>query len=66
MNLLLLNETRLALRRRLQELDAVKPACSNCIYLLEQQCSKFQATPPDEWKRGPVECTDWVYDEVPF
>lgn len=66
MNLAELTVMRKVLKQKLVELDAITPSCNNCIYYEGRMCQKHGATPPDEWVKGPVECQDWSYDNVPF
>ena len=67
MNLIELKSTREALRKSLHDLDRITPCCMSCVQFFDGTlCSKFNAEPPEEWKRGPVECEHWVHDGIPF
>ena len=66
MNLIRLTSTKEALRKYLHELESIKPSCCTCENLSGSVCQKFQQQPPEEWKRGPVECEHWQHDEIPF
>lgn len=67
MNLIELKVTREALRKQLHEYERITPACNNCIRLeAGDKCRKFNASPPPEWIKGPVECSNWYYDNIPF
>ena len=68
MNLIELKATREALRKQLHEYDRITPSCDNCEHFSFQgkKCAKFNASPPAEWLKGPVNCQHWEYDSVPF
>lgn len=66
MNLIELNATRQALRKQLYEYERITPSCNNCLRLEARVCQQFNASPPDDWINGPVECEHWDYDFIPF
>ena len=66
MNLSELEVTKTALRKQLHEYESITPSCTNCLKFYDGECSKFEARPPDEWVKGPIECEHWDYDNVPF
>lgn len=66
MNLAELNATREALRKQLNEYNRILPSCNNCTHLGAGLCQQFNAQPPVEWVKGPVECEHWDYDFIPF
>lgn len=66
MNLIQLTSTKDALRQSLREYERINPACNTCLNLQAGICTHYQQQPPDEWKRGPVDCAAWEYDNVPF
>jgi hypothetical protein len=67
MNSTELNSVRNALRKQLHELDRITIACQSCLHLgAGRVCQHFNATPPPEWLRGPIDCAHWEHDNVPF
>ena len=66
MNLLELKSTREALRKQLMEYDSITPSCRSCLKYEANRCSQYQAAPPDDWIKGPVDCEHWDYDFIPF
>ena len=66
MNLIELNSVKDALRSKLHELERITPACNNCTQFQAGICQPFKAAPPPEWKRGPIECAEWLHDGIPF
>ncbi len=62
-----LRAVRDALRSRLAELDAIKATCDHCEHFeYAPRCSKFDAIPPDDFRREPGACPEWRFDGVPF
>lgn len=62
-----LESQRIALRRRLSELDAVKTTCMNCEHFgSDKLCAVFQEIPPAEAMTTDIDCPSWKYDEIPF
>lgn len=67
MNLAQLNTSKEALRKSLHELERITPSCHSCLHLgAGKVCEQFHAEPPPDWQRGPVDCAQWEYDNVPF
>jgi hypothetical protein len=69
MNLIQLTTTREALRQSLQRYEQITVCCHSCEHYgneTARQCSIHKATPPPEWMKGPIECADWLFDQVPF
>lgn len=71
MNLIQLTTTKEALRQSLQRYERITVCCHSCEHYFVSgvsgpQCSVHKATPPPEWIRGPVECSDWSYDFIPM
>ena len=69
MNLQELKATTQALRQSLQRYERIKVSCHSCEHYgdtIARQCAIHKATTPPESVPGPVECADWVFDEVPF
>ncbi|MDV7401082.1 hypothetical protein RZS08_57220, partial [Arthrospira platensis SPKY1] len=61
MNLIELKATTQALRRQLDEYERIKPCCVTCLKYEAGVCSQYQAAPPDDWIKGPVDCEHWDY-----
>ncbi len=58
---------RLALREKLQQLERIHATCEHCEHFAHApRCGKFDAVPPEEFRRTPEACEAWTYDEVPF
>lgn len=58
---------RVALSEKLRQLERIVPTCHACEHLGGGDvCTKFDATPPQEFQRQPEACAEWIYDEVPF
>lgn len=56
-----------ALRRRLAEFDRMQPTCDSCEHFAHApQCAKFEAAPPEDFRRTPEACEHWQFDGVPF
>lgn len=67
MNLTELNSVKDALRKQLHDLERITPSCHSCEHLgAGKVCDQFNAEPPPEWQRGPIECAHWQYDGIPF
>lgn len=69
MNLQELKVTKQALLTQLQAYERIKVCCHSCERFGEvtpMQCAEHKATPPPEWVVGPIECTDWSHDSIPF
>lgn len=69
MNLIQLTTTKEALRKSLREYESITVCCHSCEHYGSygsKQCAIHKATPPPEWIRGPVECADWIHDQIPF
>ena len=69
MNLIQLTTTKEALRQSLQRYERITVCCHSCEHYGSygsKMCAVHKATPPPEWIKGPVECDDWRYDEIPF
>lgn len=66
MTLTELTVTKDALRKQLQEYEQIKPNCINCTKYTHDKCEQFDASPPNSWKIGPVQCEHWVWDQIPF
>lgn len=68
MNLQELKAMQSILNRLQNEYQNIKPSCENCLnfYGSSNQCSKFNAEPPEEWRTGEVPCEAWDYDSIPF
>ena len=58
---------RAALEQALKALDAKRPGCNTCEhYAPGKGCTVFGAQPPEEFRRGPVDCEHYVWDAIPF
>ena len=67
MKLLELKAYRLALREKLSELDRITANCHSCEHFSNGRlCALAQAEPPEEFKRTPEACNQWVNDHIPF
>ncbi|TSE32975.1 hypothetical protein LCC91_07860 [Tepidimonas taiwanensis] len=56
-----------ALRARLAELDAIRATCEHCEhYAQPPMCRRFNAEPPEEFRRDEGACPEWRFDGVPF
>ncbi len=67
MTLIELTTQRDALRRRLAELDRIKATCDHCEHFAHApRCEKFDAEPPEDFRRTEGACEHWTYDGVPF
>lgn len=68
MNQAELKVTVQALRQQLQTFERITVCCLTCEHYADsvKQCSVHQASPPEAWRQGPIECPSWEYDNVPF
>lgn len=55
-----------ALQKALDELDLIKPSCTNCTKYAHDKCAQFDENPPNSWKIGPVQCEHFCWDGIPF
>ena len=62
-----LQAVRDALRKRLAELDRISTTCQDCEHFAQApRCAKFDANPPEDFRRTPGACAHWQFDGVPF
>jgi hypothetical protein len=67
MNATELHAVRDALRQRLVELDRIKTTCDHCEHFgMAPRCDKFNAVPPEDFRRTPGACEHWQFDGIPF
>lgn len=58
---------REALRERLAALDSIRTTCEHCEHFrYPALCMKFNAEPPEEFRRTDGACQEWRFDGVPF
>lgn len=56
-----------ALRARLAELERIKATCEHCVHFaFAPRCARFDAAPPDDFRRTEAACDEWRFDGVPF
>lgn len=62
-----LTAVRDALRARLDELDRIQTTCDHCQHFAHApRCTKFDAVPPEDFRRTPGVCEQWRFDGIPF
>jgi len=66
MNQAQLTVTVQALKAQLNRYEGITVCCRSCINWERRQCTHHQAEPPAHWVIGPIECSHWIHDEVPF
>lgn len=58
---------REALRDRLHCLDQIRTTCEHCEHFAHApRCAKFDAVPPEDFRRTEGACEEWRFDGVPF
>ncbi len=66
MNAKELKAYRIALRSKLDQLEAISMTCEHCKHFPRGRCELFDDVPPEEFRTTPESCDSWVYDDVPF
>lgn len=62
-----LNAQRVALRKRLDELDSMTTTCMHCKHMeADRLCSVFAQRVPEEQASIDFGCESWVDDGIPF
>jgi hypothetical protein len=65
MNLIELNAIKSHLAQQLADLEGIAVNCRSCTKY-DVQCSQYQATPPEDWLHGSIDCEHWNWDQIPF
>jgi hypothetical protein len=65
MNLIELNAIKSHLAQQLADLEGIAVNCRSCTKY-DGQCSQYQATPPEDWLHGSIDCEHWNWDQIPF
>lgn len=57
---------RQALRDALATFESVKPNCRSCAQFEQGRCKQFDSDIPAEFQQQDEQCTEWIYDGIPF